>query len=229
MPKGGMSSGVAGVAVVLVPDGALMPHPPRSARATRLGLSSRERPRRQFLLRSSGHVGDSGIGDEIASISTTAVIASSTSSIRCVAHKTLMPSVSPPACASSARMPARDWISSANASPHRAAAGGGREQRARDFDAAGSGRPTGCAPCHAAGRPSRWISQQSVNARRRASAERMRMQRGMVGEVLVDAEVEIERARLEDNAELPQRVSGGAARCHARRCGSRHGVFRRDG
>ena len=34
------------------------------------------------------------------------------------------------------------------------------------------------------------------------------MQRGVIGEVLVDAEVEVERARLEDDAKAPQRLAG---------------------
>ena len=130
----------------------------------------------------------------------------STSSIRCVAQKTLMPS-SATSWRMSARMPARDCDVQPDGRLVEQQQGRPVQQRAGDLDA----------PHLAAGKAARLVVQRVRSSRRSRSnlvdplprlARPHAMQRGVVGEVLVDAEVEIERARLEDDAKPPQRFAG---------------------
>ena len=159
--------------------------------------------------------------------STTTWSLSSTSSIRCVAHRTPMPSVAT-SLRMVARMPARDWMSSptvASSSSSR----GGRCSSARAISMRRIWPPERlrALSCRRSLMSTVLQAAPSMRAPRLARADAV--QRGVVGKVLVDAEVEVERARLEHDAEAPQRLAGGARRCRGRRCGSSRGGCCRDG
>ena len=166
------------------------------------------------------------LATRLPSASTTTWSLSSTSSIRCVAQKTLMPSVS-----TSLRIAGEDAGARLDVQPDRRLVEQQQrrpvQQRAGDLDA----------PHLAARQAARLVVQavahldlreQRVDAPPRLGRADA-VQRGMVGEVLVDAEIEVERARLEHDAEPPAAPRRERGRCRGRRCGSSRGACRRDG
>ena len=104
-----------------------------------------------------------------------------------------------------ARMPARDWTSSPTVASS-SSSSGGRCSRARAISMRRIWPPDRLRALSCRRPLISTVSQHGIDAPARLGGADA-VQRGMVGEVLVDAEVEIERARLEDDAEAPQRLA----------------------